>query len=281
MDRTFQELIERLNHLSGEFDELRSGVLRAIRIADDDTEMALTRARKVLEYMVREVYERRVEEPPGTRPLENLLQRPVKDGHFPGRLSAYANTVRMLGNVGTHNFGERISAGDVYQSLTQLMPVLEWYFEVERPAGSHPKPAGVAEQDITATDFGKVIAGDALPHLGGLNPQNLNPPIAPLYKVVITNRQGTWTVPLGRTRITFGRGMDCDIVLGDPYLSRTSIALDWDQSQKTFSLLNLTTRIPVSLNVNSVIGPRDLVHLSPGDRISIGTTLIVFLENRD
>src|SRR5712671_4151768 len=111
MDRTFQELIERLDRLSGEFDELRSGVLRAIRIADDDPEMALTRARKVLEFVVREVYERRVEEPPGTRPLENLLQRLVKDGHFPERLSAYANTVRMLGNVGTHNFGERISAG--------------------------------------------------------------------------------------------------------------------------------------------------------------------------
>jgi hypothetical protein len=38
----------------------------------------------------------------------------------------------MLGNVGTQNFGERIAAGDVYQSLTQLMPILEWYFEVER-----------------------------------------------------------------------------------------------------------------------------------------------------
>jgi hypothetical protein len=95
--------------------------------------MALTRARKVLEYVVRDVFERRVKEPPGTRPLENLLQRLVKEGFFPERLDAYANTVRKLGNVGTHNFGERITASDVYQSLTQLMPILEWYFEVERP----------------------------------------------------------------------------------------------------------------------------------------------------
>ena len=50
--------------------------------------MALTRARKVLEYVIRDVYERRIKEPPGTRPLENLLQRLVKDGHFPDRLDA-------------------------------------------------------------------------------------------------------------------------------------------------------------------------------------------------
>ena len=76
--------------------------------------MALTRARKVLEYVVRDVFERRVQEPPGTRPLENLLQRLVKDGHFPERLDAHANFVRKQGNVGTHHFGEGISAGDVF-----------------------------------------------------------------------------------------------------------------------------------------------------------------------
>ena len=95
--------------------------------------MALTRARKVLEYVVRDVYQHRIHEPPGTRPLENLLQRLVKDGFFPDRLDAYANTIRKLGNVGTHTFGEKITAADVYQSLSQLMPILEWYFEQERP----------------------------------------------------------------------------------------------------------------------------------------------------
>ncbi len=86
------------------------------------------------------MYERRCNEPPGTRPLENLLQRLFKDGHFPDRLDAYATTVRKLGNVGTHTFGEKITAQDVYQSLTQLMPILEWYFEVERPEALSQKP---------------------------------------------------------------------------------------------------------------------------------------------
>ena len=143
MDPSFQDLLKRLDHLSDQFGELREGVQKAIRIADEDPEMALTRARKVLELVIREVYERRCNEPAGTRPLENLIQRLVKDGHFPDRLDAYAATVRKLGNVGTHTFGEKITAQDVYQSLTQLMPILEWYFEVERPEalGRTPEPA--------------------------------------------------------------------------------------------------------------------------------------------
>jgi hypothetical protein len=133
MDPSLQILIDRLNQLSEQFEELREGVRMAVDGADRDPEMALIRSRKVLEYVVRDVFVRRVGEPPGTRPLENLIQRLVKDGHFPPRLEAYSETIRKLGNVGAHHFGQRISAGDVYQSLTQLMAVLEWYFEVERP----------------------------------------------------------------------------------------------------------------------------------------------------
>ena len=129
----FQTLLDRLDHLSDQFRELRDGVRMAVLVADLDPEMALARARKVLEYVVREVYERRVGEPPGTRMLDELLKRIVKDGHLPPRLEAYANTVRMLGNVGAHRFGAAVTAADVYQSLKQLMPILEWYFEVERP----------------------------------------------------------------------------------------------------------------------------------------------------
>jgi hypothetical protein len=140
MEQSFQPLIDRLNQLSDQFRELRDGVQKAIRIADDDPEMALTRARKVLEYVVRDVFERRVKEPPGTRPLENLLDRLVKDGHFPVRLDAYAASVRKLGNVGTHNFSEAITAADVHHSLTQLMPILEWYFEEERADSISPFP---------------------------------------------------------------------------------------------------------------------------------------------
>jgi hypothetical protein len=48
MDREFQPLLRLLDQLSDEFVELQNGVRKAIRIADHDPEMALTRTRKVL-----------------------------------------------------------------------------------------------------------------------------------------------------------------------------------------------------------------------------------------
>jgi hypothetical protein len=119
--------------------EVREGVEKAVLVAEIDPEMALTRVRKVLEYVVRQVYERRVSEPAGTRPLENLLQRLQKDGHLPARLAPYANAVRELGNVGTHRFGERVTEVDVRQSLSQLVEVVEWYLTAEGPAAPTPR----------------------------------------------------------------------------------------------------------------------------------------------
>jgi formylglycine-generating enzyme required for sulfatase activity len=148
MENSLASLLERLEQLTGQWPELRDGVRKAVLVAEFDAEMALTRSRKVLEWMIREVYQRRVDEPPGSRPLENLLQRLVKDGHLPTRLEAYANTVRMLGNLGTHRFGETVGTGDVYQSLCQLTPILEWYVREERPeadvVGCGEPPAAVA-----------------------------------------------------------------------------------------------------------------------------------------
>jgi hypothetical protein len=132
MDPSLQHLLDRINGLSDQFHELREGVLLAIQIANHDPEMALIRARKVLEYLIRDVYVRRVGEPPGTRPLENLIQRLVRDGRVPPRVEAYTETIRKLGNVGAHHFGERVTATDVYHSLNQLAPILEWYLEAER-----------------------------------------------------------------------------------------------------------------------------------------------------
>jgi hypothetical protein len=77
MDPSFQPLLARLDHLSNQFKELKDVVQKAVRIADEDPEMALTRTRKVLEHVIRDVYECRINEPPGTRPLENLIQRLV------------------------------------------------------------------------------------------------------------------------------------------------------------------------------------------------------------
>ncbi len=133
MDNQFHDLIDRLDHLSDQFEELRGLIRKAIRLADNDPEMALTRVRKVLEYVVHDAYQRLVKEPPGTRPLENLLQRLVKDGHLPPHLAPYTNLIRELGNVGTHRPDGNYKMLDVNISLIQLRAILDWYFEAVRP----------------------------------------------------------------------------------------------------------------------------------------------------
>lgn len=130
---TLELLLKRLDDLTAEFQELRAEIIKAVRISEDDPEMALTRARKVLEYVVDDVYKLRVQEDRGNRSLENLLVRLVKDGHLPRRLGANASYIRELGNVGTHVYGENLSTEDVRRSFENLTEILEWYFERVRP----------------------------------------------------------------------------------------------------------------------------------------------------
>jgi formylglycine-generating enzyme required for sulfatase activity len=143
-ERELRDLERRVASLSDEFHELRQGMQRALLIAEQDPEMALTRARKVLEQIVREIFLERCAEDPGTRPLENLIQRLVKDGYMPTVVEAYATTVRKLGNVGTHAFGESISREDVARSLAQLLPILDWYFTMRKPPSPLGAPGAVA-----------------------------------------------------------------------------------------------------------------------------------------
>ena len=87
--------------------------------------------------MLRRVWEHFIlNEPIGTRPLEEVLQRLQKNGHLPRKQAAYAVAVKELGNVGTHVHDEKVDKADVVQVLSPLISVLEWYFEQEWAVGA-------------------------------------------------------------------------------------------------------------------------------------------------
>ncbi len=169
MDVPIQALIDRLDRLSAQFDDLRRLIRKAVRLADDDPEMALTRIRKVLEYVVHDAFERLVKEPPGTRPLENLLQRLVKDGHLPIHLSPHATFIRELGNAGTHRGEGHYKMSDVSIALIHLGAILDWYFEKVRPdaasapASPDPSPAADGPPRPAAPEPGTERAATAAP----------------------------------------------------------------------------------------------------------------------
>jgi len=149
MDSSFQPLLARLDHLSDQFRELKEGVQKAVRIADEDPEMALTRARKVLEFVIREVYERNCHEPPGTQPLEGLVQRLFQNDALPPLVKTYATGIRELGNIGTHKSRITVTGADVGISLSQLVSVVEWYAE---GAPGNPEPAKKAPARSLASE---------------------------------------------------------------------------------------------------------------------------------
>jgi formylglycine-generating enzyme required for sulfatase activity len=139
-------LIRGLEQLLARKQELCEGVRKAARIADEDPRMALGRARMVLELMVRDVYERRFNEPPGPRSLESLVQRLDQEGVLPVKFDV-TGILRKLGETGPSHRGETITEGDVHQSLAQLTDILKWYFEVEQPdaLGQRPTRRGKPE----------------------------------------------------------------------------------------------------------------------------------------
>ena len=134
-------LIRGLEQLVAKKQELREGVRRRSTSPTKTRKMALGRARMVLELMVRDVYERRFKEPPGTRSLENSIQRLDKDGFLPGRFDV-AVMLRKLGEAGTAQSGrDGHVRADVHQSITQLTDILKWYMEVEQPDALGQRPA--------------------------------------------------------------------------------------------------------------------------------------------
>ncbi len=119
--------------------EISDGVKKAITLANIDPDMALGRARKVLDFLVSDLYRREFGRSPGTQPLENSVQQLAKAGKLPRTMVAYANSVRELGNVGIHGSGEAVTEEDVVSSLENLMRLVAWYCEQVRPGGNEEK----------------------------------------------------------------------------------------------------------------------------------------------
>lgn len=117
----------RIDSIPEEFRAFRESLNKAIAISVIDKDMSLVRIRKILDFIAGDLFEKFVGEQAGTRPLENLLQRLVKDSIIPRRILVHADGVRSFGNVGAHYLGETTSIDDVKICLEQILIVIEWY----------------------------------------------------------------------------------------------------------------------------------------------------------
>ncbi len=124
-------LIHSLKDLIKDQQELWDGLQRARDVADRDPDWSLNRARKVLERIAREIYERRIGEPAGTRSLEKIVERLLHEWYLPDKFELDA----LLSTAVTANRTQAVTSGDAERALSQLAEILEWYTEVERPDG--------------------------------------------------------------------------------------------------------------------------------------------------
>ena len=123
----------RLERLSKEFDDIKKSLAQLKQISRPDPAMALVRARKILEYVASDLFRRHIPEPRGTRPLENVIDRLMKDGVIDLHIKAYMDQVRGLGNAAAHGEASReFSEADVIRALDALLAVLDWYFKKEQ-----------------------------------------------------------------------------------------------------------------------------------------------------
>src|SRR5206468_3175840 len=121
-----ERLVRGLEHLFAKKDEVKEGVQKAAALTGDDPEMALVRSRKLLESAVRDVYQRRLKEPPGNRSLEKLAERLDQNGYFPDDLDVVGVVQKLSGS-------QKMSGPELTQLFAQVMEILKWYMEVEQP----------------------------------------------------------------------------------------------------------------------------------------------------
>jgi hypothetical protein len=161
MTPPIQALIDRLDRLPKRGENLGVDLRKALIAADSDSVSCAIRARRVVEYVVRDVHDRRIGKPSGTQPLEGVLARLVKEGHFPGELAGFVGAVKGLANRLAHDPDSTYTVGYLVSILDQTLLVLEWYFEHELPPGqtepttvetpvASPKPEATAPDPAPA-----------------------------------------------------------------------------------------------------------------------------------
>jgi hypothetical protein len=124
---SLRELVGRVDRLSGCPGKLDDDLRAAIVDAERDSVASAIRARRVLDHIIRDVFERHVNEPAGSRPMEQLLTRIVKDGHFPDELAGFAYAIKGLANRVAHDVGKSYPVKFLVPTLGQLLLIVEWH----------------------------------------------------------------------------------------------------------------------------------------------------------
>jgi hypothetical protein len=144
-----------VQELQKELHKIKADMQKFLQIAQRDPAMALVRARKIIEHVVRDLFARYLpNEKPGTQPLQSLIDRLAKENILDLRIKAHAVTVCGLGNAGAHvSESPEPTASDVDRAYDALMDVLDWYFKKEQIGDISQLRHEVDASDATVRDY--------------------------------------------------------------------------------------------------------------------------------
>jgi hypothetical protein len=136
-NQTVDRLIHNVKELITDEQELWNSLKRSKEVAAKDPESGLNCARRLLQRVVREVFERRTGEPAGMRSLQKIVECLVDGWYLPKEFDLSA----LLPKNGINHPATSTTSAEAERALTQLADVLKWYTEVERPNRTAKLPA--------------------------------------------------------------------------------------------------------------------------------------------
>lgn len=93
---------------------------------------ALNTCRVTLEQLLQDLYLERMNTPYGTRDIKLMLSDLKKAKLLPIKVKCWCESVREMGNLGSHPVREGIKSSDAETVFQMLLPIIEWY-ETSKP----------------------------------------------------------------------------------------------------------------------------------------------------
>jgi Domain of unknown function (DUF4145)/Sulfatase-modifying factor enzyme 1/AAA domain/Bacterial tandem repeat domain 1 len=145
---------ERLRLLPDDSLELRSATAFALRMVDPQNrhsyDASIFKARKILETVLRDLYQKHKGCSQKDRRLETLIQVAYQECNLPRHLKIKAEHIRELGNASVHE-EIPLTTRDIHTVFDYLVDILVWYFEIpidSQEEGNSGEPAAKAELTI-------------------------------------------------------------------------------------------------------------------------------------
>ncbi len=132
-DHHAERLIHGLEQLLTDKTNIDVRLEKANSLAENDPEIALVPSRMALEIVLRDMYERRIGEPPGNRSLEQLSRCLVDRRAFPSSLDV-SLVVERLEKIQNHLGTRALTRADFSRLFDDVMAILKWYTTVEQPS---------------------------------------------------------------------------------------------------------------------------------------------------